>query len=93
MPNAPLEAMATGLPCVATRVGGNMNLIEDRESGWLVTPGRPAELAKAILGITRDPVLAARLGQGARKRVERAFSLELMPDRYLDLYYRLASSH
>lgn len=71
MPNAVLEAMAAGLPVVATRVGGNEDLVTDGDNGLLVPPGSPAELARAIRRLVDDPALARRMGERARARAER----------------------
>lgn len=86
--NAILEAMATGLPVVATRVGGNSELVADGLTGRLIEPGSTAALAEAIGGYLDDPSLAMRHGRAARERVEREFSLEKMLAGYADLYRR-----
>jgi glycosyltransferase involved in cell wall biosynthesis len=67
-----LEAMALGAPVVATRAGGNADLIEHGRNGWLVSHEDPAELAAAIRALLGDPALAARLAAAAR----------LPPDRF-----------
>jgi len=69
-PNILMEAMASGLPCVATRTGANEVLIENRVSGLLVSCGDSASLAAALKEILADPEFAASLGRGARKRME-----------------------
>jgi L-malate glycosyltransferase len=70
MPNSVLEAMAASLPIVATRVGGNQDLVTDGDNGLLVPPGDAAALAAAIRRLIRDPALARRMGARARARVE-----------------------
>jgi glycosyltransferase involved in cell wall biosynthesis len=67
-PNAVLEAMAAGLPVVATRVGGVSEVIEDGVHGLLVPPRTPAALAAAIERVALDPTLRCRLGRAARER-------------------------
>lgn len=70
MPNSVLEAMAAGLPIVATRVSGNEDLIADGENGLLVPPGDPGALAAAIRRLMEDPALARSMGERARERAQ-----------------------
>jgi glycosyltransferase involved in cell wall biosynthesis len=86
MSNGLLEAMAAGRPVVATRVGGNPEVVVDGESGLLVPPQDPEALAAAVLRLLREPGLAQRLGAAARRRVEAEFTLERMVRRMEDLY-------
>ena len=62
-----LEAMASGLPCIATNVGGIPEWVENNETGLLIQPKRPQEVAQAILTLADDPALRSRLGTAARK--------------------------
>jgi glycosyltransferase involved in cell wall biosynthesis len=71
--NALLEYMATGLPTIATDVGGNPEVIEDGLNGLLVKPDDPAALANAILSLLEGPHLASQLGAAGRERVRRHF--------------------
>jgi glycosyltransferase involved in cell wall biosynthesis len=87
--NTILEAMATGLPVVATRVGGNDELVEQGLTGELVPAAHPDALADAILRYFRDPGVARRHGKAGRNRVERQFSLDRMIAGYDRLYCRL----
>jgi len=75
IPNVLVEAMASGVPVVATRISGIPELITDGIDGLLVREHDPAALAGAIERVLRDPELAARLGRGGRARVERDFDL------------------
>ncbi len=84
-----LEAMAVGLPVVATRVGGNQEIVRHGEDGWLVAPAAPQEMAAAISTLLRDKALASRLGEAARQRVQTEFSFEATLDRYEALYKEL----
>ena len=86
--NVLLEAMASGLPVVTTRVGGNPALVDDEVTGLLVPPGDPAALAKAIIRLVEDPVLAERLGAGAREVACSHFGLGRMLSRVQALYDR-----
>jgi glycosyltransferase involved in cell wall biosynthesis len=87
--NSILEAMASGLPIVANRVGGNAELVEDGVSGLLCSSGSADELAAAITRLRLDPALRAKMGASARARVEDLFSIKAMVNNYAD-YYRHA---
>jgi glycosyltransferase involved in cell wall biosynthesis len=86
MPNTVLEAMATGLPVVATRVGGVDELIEPGITGFVVPPRDPDALARAIETLLRDPGLRRTIGTAARMRAESEFALSGMIRRYEALY-------
>lgn len=87
--NAILEAMATALPVVATRVGGNVELVEDGETGLLVEVGQPEALVRALECYLGDSGIARKHGAAARVRVEREFGLARMLTGYGDLYRSL----
>ena len=89
--NTILEAMASGLPVVASWVGGNPELIDDGRTGMLVASGDVAALTESIIGLARDPASARAMGQAGRARVERHFSLQAMVGAYQGLYRRLLS--
>ena len=84
--NTILEAMACGVPVVATAVGGNIELVRAGETGELVPRGDAGALADALLRIARAPELRTRLGAAARERATREFSLAEMVRRYGALY-------
>ncbi len=90
MSNTLLEAMASSLPVVATRVGGNPELIEDGHSGWLFEPGNVMALAAILERMGRDAIVRQEIGQAARQRVVDHFSLQCMIDSYRTLYVELA---
>jgi len=75
-PLSTLEAMAAGVPVVATAVGGVPEQIEHLESGVLVAPERPAEISDWIVRLYDDVELRSRLAAAARERVRKAFRLE-----------------
>jgi sugar transferase (PEP-CTERM/EpsH1 system associated) len=91
MSNTVLEAMSSSLPVVATRVGGNPELIEHERSGWLFEPGDVIALAAILERIGRDPSLRQKLGQAARRRAVQNFSLEGMLCSYRSLYVEFAT--
>jgi glycosyltransferase involved in cell wall biosynthesis len=74
LPIALLEAMAAGLPVVATDVAGSRQVITDGQDGMLVKPGDPEPLRWAILSLISDAAKRTRLGQAAKRRVETEFS-------------------
>jgi len=84
--NTMLEAMATGLPVVATAVGGNRELVADRATGCLTPAGDPALLAAALEPVVSDAGLRQRWGDAARRRACEQFSLEAMVRRYEACY-------
>jgi glycosyltransferase involved in cell wall biosynthesis len=91
-PNAILEAMATGLPIVATRIGGIVDLLEDGRTGLLVPPGDAEALATALGRILCDASFRAGLGSYARTRAVRDFSLSGSIARLIDVYRDLQSA-
>lgn len=88
LPNALLEAMAAGLPVVATRVGGIPELVEDGVTGILVPPGDPSALATALALVANDPGLRTHMGIAARRRAE-DFSYQTCRDEHLELFHDL----
>ena len=89
--NTILEAMASGRPVVATRVGGNLELVQDGETGRLVHPRSPDELASAIADYLSDAELRQRHGDAARSLVLRRFSISSMVAGYEEVYRRVAA--
>lgn len=89
MSNTILEAMASGLPVVATRVGGNPELVEEHVTGRLVPSRDPGALADAVAVYLDDPHVRAVQGKAARQRATERFGLERMCEGYVDLYRRL----
>ena len=81
-----VEAQAIGVPVVATKVGGVVEIIDDGQDGLLVYPKDHEGLADAILKILKDPSFAQALAQKARKKVEEKFSLEKMAQETLKVY-------
>ncbi len=84
--NSLLEAMASGIPVVATRVGGNLEVVREGETGLLVPAEDPEALAEAISTLLRDPVLARRLGEAGAARVRDLYSRAGMVGATLEAY-------
>ncbi len=76
LPTVLLEAMACGAPCISTQLSGIPEIIDDQISGLLVKPESPRELADAIKRVLGEGFLGARLGRGARRKVEMYFDVE-----------------
>jgi glycosyltransferase involved in cell wall biosynthesis len=93
MSNALLEAMACGLPCVATRVSGSEDLITDGVNGLLVPPEQPAAMAEALRRMIEDAALAHRLGAEARATTVRDYQLSAIVGRCLQLCAELYEQH
>ena len=84
--NTIMEAMACGLPVVATDVGGNAELVVEEKSGFLVPRDDPSQMATALSSYLETPEIVEQQGQAARDRAEQAFSLAVMVDSYRRVY-------
>lgn len=85
-PNGAIEAMAAGLPVIASAVGGLLDLIDDGETGVLVKPDDPVALADAIEALVVSPDRAAEIGAAAREQVTRRYGFDRMVRAFEDLY-------
>jgi glycosyltransferase involved in cell wall biosynthesis len=85
-PNSAIEAMAAGLPVIASRVGGLLDLVDDGRTGLLVRPDDPAALAAALESLILSPARAEMLGVSAREEVTRRYSFDRMVRGFEDLY-------
>lgn len=92
LPNAVLEYLAAGLATVASRVGGNVEVIQDGKTGLLVPPNDPAALSDAILRLLRDPLYATELGNNGRAFVAPEFSFQRLIEKTDQLYTELLRS-
>jgi glycosyltransferase involved in cell wall biosynthesis len=92
LPIAVLEAMASGTPIVATRVGSIPQMLEDGRDAWLVAAGDAAALAASLREALADPMRAHARAQAAKARFAALYSRDAMGVRYLDLYQRLPAS-
>lgn len=86
LPMAILEAMAHGIPVIATRVGAIHEAVREGVEGFLIEPGNPEQLALAMMRIAGDLTLRQQMGKAARRRIERDFSLRAMAKRIRDIY-------
>ena len=86
LPMAVLEAMAYGLPVIATRIGAVPEAVTDGQEGFLIDVGDIEALADRLLRIAADADVRRRMGAAARRRAEAEFSLNVMVDRILSIY-------
>jgi glycosyltransferase involved in cell wall biosynthesis len=84
-----LEAMALGIPIVATDIPGNRRIVENQVHGLLVPPDEPEALARGIREQWQNPRRASEMGSAARERVRAEYSIEQMAKRHLELFERL----
>jgi glycosyltransferase involved in cell wall biosynthesis len=89
-PKVLLEAMACGLPCVASNCAGNRSIITDGETGLLFDPSSPGQLAERLRLVLDDKVLAARLGKAAREVVARRYELSALVEREIAVVRSIA---
>jgi len=87
-----VEAMAAGVPVVATKVGGVVDIIEDGKNGVLVPPADPKSMADAIMRIFNDPQLARAMAENAYVQVKEKYNVELMVKNTLDVYRQALSN-
>jgi len=92
LPHSPLEAMWSGVPVVATNVGGLGEIIESGSSGLLVDSRSPDDLARAVVRVIEDVALRERIIKNARARVATAFSEEQMLVKIRRIYQQVAMS-
>jgi glycosyltransferase involved in cell wall biosynthesis len=91
LPTVLLEAMACGVPVVATDCGGVTEAVTDGVEGFVVPTRQPGELAVALERLWRDPGLRARMGAAGRRTVTSRFTLERQLDEFVALYREVAS--
>lgn len=89
MPNVVLEAMASGIPCIATKVSGIQELIQDGKNGYTFSPGDSKTLGDAVQNTLNDK--EGSMGYYARKTIEESFSISALAKQYEELYQRLTN--
>lgn len=87
-----LEAQAAGVPVVATRVGGVVEIIEDGETGLLVMPKDPAAMAKAVMRLLTDPVLTQKIVERSQKRIDERYTIKHMAEATVKVYEEVLNS-
>ncbi len=90
LPRSVMEAMAAGLPCVVTDVGGNAEAVVQNETGFVVPKGDRAGFTTALIRLVRDSELCRKMGQAAQARANGLFGAERMAREYADLYTQLS---
>jgi glycosyltransferase involved in cell wall biosynthesis len=93
LPNVILEAFAASKPVVASNVGGVPELVEDGISGYLIPPGRPELLAKAISKMLSDPAKMEAMGIAGYERVKRDFTFKTQTEKLEAIYYQVLNGH
>lgn len=86
LPNSLLEAMSCGLPVIASKIGGVVDVVEDGKSGVLFEPGNVLDLSSAMIRLLKDAELRQRLGAEARRRIVESFSIDRIAKEYIKLY-------
>ncbi len=89
LPNVLLEAMACGVPCIATKVGGSIDLLHDGEGGLLIDYGDEDQLRKAIRHLVNSPEERMRMGAAGRAKVLRGYALPSVAQEYERLFMEL----
>ena len=90
--NTILEAMASGLPVIATNVGGNAELVSHGLTGELVPAANTEALARSLLNLVGDPIMARAMGRAGRAAAEARFSMQSMVSAYCGIYDRQPNS-
>ena len=92
MPTVLLEAMACRLPVIATRIGGVVDIVKDRENGLLVTPGSSEELKDAILSLLENRHLSETMAENAYETIREGYYVDKVIDEYVSLYKKVLNA-
>lgn len=88
--NSLLEAMSSQLPIIASMIGGNVDLIENKKEGMLFDYGDKKQLLSCINFLLGNPSFARKIGYNARKKVIKGYSFRIVADKYSNLYNKIA---
>jgi glycosyltransferase involved in cell wall biosynthesis len=91
-PFAILEAQATGLPVISTKVGGIPELVTNNKNGLLVEPANSEQLTEEIMILLKNPKFAEELGKRARQLIEEKFAWPLITNEVVDLYSKISKT-
>ena len=91
IPNVVMEYMALKKPVIATDCGGNRELIEDNQTGFLINAEEPDQLEEKILLLLENQELFEQFGQNGYEKLKNEFNLEVMGENFLQLYCKLIS--
>jgi 1,4-alpha-glucan branching enzyme len=89
MPIILLEAMSCGLPCIASKIGGIEDLIEDEQTGLFIVSGDVVDLKEKLEMVLNDNLLSMKLGQAARGEIVKRSSMKATAQSHLNLYKKL----
>ena len=92
LPVSVIEAIAMGLPCIVTDVGGNSDIIENGKQGYLVEPGDYRAIASHLRSMIANPLERRRMGNAARLTAVRQFDLKKMVTKYNELFCDILSA-
>lgn len=90
LPNVLLEAASTGLPLIATDIGGSRDLVDDGVNGYIVNTGSSSEIANKVAALAGNDEKRRRFGQASREKICRSFSLNLVQSKYTELYQSIS---
>jgi glycosyltransferase involved in cell wall biosynthesis len=88
-----IEAMGAGVPVVATRVGGNPEVVKDQETGYLVESDNDQEMADMLIKLLQDNEARQRMRQAGQQRAHDIFSLDKMVNTYTELYFKVSNPY
>ncbi len=88
LPNSVLEAMSSSLPVVASRISGNVDLVDNGVNGFLFRSGDVGEMSESLAQLIRDKSVRQRMGESGRSKMEEFYSTTSVSSKFVELYYR-----